>query len=419
MRIENLRQGPVGSWQRASADIVWEEALRPPQTVFFETPTRFGSDLAPAPHAFLLAATIPALRRGETRVRVEGGVCPRLHDGLVRAMGLLSGWHGPGRRAPAIEATEEFALPPAGESRRALFLSGGVDSLDLLRADGAEDHGARSDRFRDAFCVEGFDIHWGPGERRTDLFERTLASLAPVAREAGVVLIPVRTNLRELDSGSAWLSEWLAAGTAAVAHAFARRIDRVAIASSAHETDVVPMGTHPELDPLYSSAELAVSHEGATERRIDKVARVAAWDTALRALRVCYQMDALAQSQRFNCGHCHKCVLTMLELVAAGRLAACPTFEANDVHPEMTNALRPTSASSFGYYRELLAPLRARGRADLAAAVAHKLAVHEEFERRRYRRPWWSRLRRKYPRRLAAWAWEQARVDETGAPARR
>jgi hypothetical protein len=177
------------------------------------------------------------------------------------------------------------------------------------------------------------------------------------------------------------------------------------------------MGTHPDLDPLYSSAALAVTHDGADERRIDKVARVARWDAALDALRVCYDLGALASTDRLNCGRCHKCVLTMLELVAAGALADCPGFAADDVRPYETNALRPTTASSAGYYRELLEPLRARGRADLAAAVAHTLAVLAEFARRR-REPNFGRrfARRRRERRLDAWAWTRARVDDAGVP---
>jgi hypothetical protein len=129
-------------------------------------------------------------------------------------------------------------------------------------------------------------------------------------------------------------------------------------------------------------------------------------------------MDALSRTRRLNCGRCHKCVLTMLELVAVGGLASCPTFDARDVRPEMTNALRPTTTSSLGYFRELLAPLRARGRGDLALAVAHKIAVHEAFARRKRERPWWSRLFPGYDRRLEEWAWEQAQVDSSGTPVR-
>ena len=207
--------------------------------------------LSPQPHAFLLAAAIPALRAGEARVRVEGGVCPRLRDGLTRAMEQLRAWHAPRRRVPRIEAAAPPVAAASGKERRALFLSGGVDSLALLRAGMG-----RPDGFRDAFCVEGFDIYAGPGEPRGDLFDRTLASLAPVAREAGVELIPVRTNLRDLDTGWAWLYEWLAAGTAAVAHAFSGRVGSVAIAASAHEADIVPQGTHPVRIGVYGDATL-------------------------------------------------------------------------------------------------------------------------------------------------------------------
>jgi hypothetical protein len=101
----------------------------------------------------------------------------------------------------------------------------------------------------------------------------------------------------------------------------------------------------------------------------------------------------------------------MLELLAAGRLAACPTFEFDDVTPEMTNALRVHTPSSIGYYRELLEPLRTRGRDDLVSALSHKLRVHEKFQRWRAAPAWARRLRWGRAGRLKRWAKQRARVS--------
>jgi hypothetical protein len=100
----------------------------------------------------------------------------------------------------------------------------------------------------------------------------------------------------------------------------------------------------------------------------------------------------------------------MLELLAVGRLAACPTFDFDDVTPEMTNALRVNTPSSIGFYRELLEPLRARGRDDLARALTHKLRVHEQLQGWRATPAWARRLRWGNDRRLRRWARRRARV---------
>jgi hypothetical protein len=410
LRIEEIGVESVAGARRARARIVWEEREREPRTLYFDVPEASAEGLRANPHAFLLAAAVPALRAGEARVRVAGTLCPSLVAGLREAMARLSAWFKPGRRLPEIEAELGFETARPGPARRALFLSGGVDSLALLRRNRLEEGTDGADSFRDAIFVDGFDIYFG-NEDGGDFFERALAQLTPIADEARLELLPVRTNLRALGPPMAWVDEWIAAGTAAVAHLFSHRFDRVSIAASPHVGDLIPMGTHPEIDPLYSSAGLRIEHDGVDERRIEKVARIADWPAGLRGLRVCWQ--GIRPDGPLNCSRCHKCVLTMLELLAAGRLGDCPTFDTSDVTLEMTNALRPTTASSIGYYRELLAPLRARGRPDLAEALEHKLAVHAEFQRRRNAPDWWRRLRWGSKRHLARWAHEAARVDAT------
>jgi hypothetical protein len=406
VRIDDFDTERAGEIRRVAASVVWEDTPRAPLRVFFEAPEPFGADLAPDPHAFVLAAAIPALRAGEARIRVEGALCPRLRAGLREAMARLSRWRGSHRRLPAIEATGGDAPASAGR-RRALFLSGGVDSLALLHRDRLSRPAGHEGAFQDGLFVDGFDVYWGPGGDGGDYYARALASLAPVAADAGVELIPVRTNLRDLDSAGAWLAEWLGAGTAAVAHAFSKRIGRAAIAASNYREDLVPQGTHPDIDPLYSAAGLTLSHDGADERRLERLARVATWDAGLRALRVCW--EGISPAGPLNCGRCHKCVLTQLELVALGRLRDCPAFAADDVTPDRTEVLRPTRDSSVGYFRELLAPLRARGREDLAQVLAGRIAAYEAFARRMRAPRWWRRLRWGGPRRLERRAWQEAR----------
>jgi hypothetical protein len=110
-------------------------------------------------------------------------------------------------------------------------------------------------------------------------------------------------------------------------------------------------------------------------------------------------------------------VLTRLELVALGRLRDCPGFPDEDVTVETTHALRPTRDSSVGYYREMLAPLRERGRADLAEALTRRIAAHEAYARRMRAPRWWRRLRWGGPRHLASRAWREARSGAGPSPA--
>jgi hypothetical protein len=191
-------------------------------------------------------------------------------------------------------------------------------------------------------------------------------------------------------------------------------VGRAAIAASLHRDDQVRVGTHPELDPLYSSEALEIRHEGGELRRIEKLALVADWPAGLSALRVCWA--GIHPEGPLNCSRCHKCVITMLGLVALGRLRDCPAFVAHDVTLAMTNALRVNTPSSMGFYRELIEPLRARGRSDLADALAHKLAVHARLQRWKAEPAWWRRLSGRSNRHLERRARRLAKLAPDAAP---
>lgn len=90
-----------------------------------------------------------------------------------------------------------------------------------------------------------------------------------------------------------------------------------------------------------------------------------------RYLRVCSRPagDAL------NCGHCQKCLLTRLMLVALGRGDEFESFPSGHLDAELIANLRLFSRSDIQPYLPLAPLLEARGRGDLAEAL-HKLDEH-------------------------------------------
>jgi hypothetical protein len=205
------------------------------------------------------------------------------------------------------------------------------------------------------------------------LFDRALSALQPIAQDAQINLIPVSTNIRHLDDDvTFWMYEFHGAALAAVAHALSRRINRVSVAGTMHIPCLEPWGSHPALDSNYSTADLQIRHDGLTLSRLDKVRLIAGWNTALHNLRVCTMNPA----RGLNCGHCEKCLRTMLELMACGKLDQTAAFPAQDVTADQV--LKITMGAEFpaAWYQELIAPLTERGRLDLARAIQIKLAEH-------------------------------------------
>ena len=371
MVLSEFERAVAGDRVRVRARVSWEDCDRPDREVFLEAPEPGAAGLVPNPDAFLVGCLVPAMHLGEARVAVRAPVCPELLENLETAMAVLHTWYGP-RYAPVpIEAPARPAPAPAA-SGTGLFLSGGADSLAALRRNHLRYPPGHPARAGHGFLVHGFDIG-GVKERGTKypVFDRARAAMDAVARDAGIALVPVYTNLRHLcDERELWLEKFFGAVLAAVGHGFAGRNHRVEIASSYDLPNLAPCGSHPLLDPLYGSSSVQVRHRDVALSRLDKLRVVAGWETAFQNLRVCLQNV----SDRLNCGWCEKCVRTMTALVALGCLDRTRAFVEDDVTPEFLARAKMTINHREPFYAELVTPLRARGRDDLADVIETRLA---------------------------------------------
>jgi hypothetical protein len=324
-------------------------------------------------HPFLVAAAIPAMKHGERRIHVAGAVCPMLRNGLETNMQRLRQWYGPERRPVTIESAERYTTPTTRTgSRTGVFISGGVDSLATLRWNRLNFPLETSGSMSDGLWVFGFEIE-DPAA-----FDRLTRAMMDIVRDARLTLIPVSTNVRALDGDWVfWRDEAQGAYLSAVAHAFAPRFTSVSIAGTFDVQNMRPWGSHPLLDSNYSTVDLHIRHDGVAWSRLTKTQLVADWDVALANLRVCNR-SADCRAGMLNCGRCEKCVRTMLALVALDVLADAPTFPEPDVSPPSVARVAINDPYVESCYRDLLAPLRDRGREDLVRAVASILARYEK-----------------------------------------
>ncbi|MCF8052786.1 MAG: hypothetical protein K9L59_16210 [Desulfobacterales bacterium] len=372
MRIENLTHTETEKTAAIRAKVRWEDCSQPDRDVFIETEAKFSGDLSVHLQPFVVGCLVPALHFGERRIAVDGSICPYLLEGLETVMALMQLWSGGAMQPLLIEPAGGDPPPEAEAPRAGMLLSGGIDSLAALRLATLRYGAGHPARPRDALLVHGFDIG-GVVERgaKYPVFERAKNAMAPVADEAGMEMIPVYTNLRHLcDDRDLWLNFFFGAVLAAVAHAFGRRMDLVYIASSYDLAHLHPCGSHPLLDPAFSSFGLRICHRDTALSRMEKLKIVSQWRTALDNLRVC-----LANvSDRLNCGRCEKCVRTMTGLAALGRLDATAAFVEDDVDCSMFDAFKIVIRERGLFYEEMIPYLRDRGRQDLVDCIRAKLA---------------------------------------------
>jgi hypothetical protein len=372
VKICDFQQLTSGDRCRVTAEVQWEDCGRPQQQVYYETASPFAADLTCSPNGFLVAAFIPAMRSGERRVAVEGPICPELRDGLQVAMRWLHQWHGDARRPITIEAElEPSPQHRPRQDRAACFFTGGVDSMATLRHNRLGFPPTHPCSIRDGIIIYGLEVD------REAAFDDVLASLSVVADDAGMTLLPVFTNVRSLElDWTFWEFEWEGAVYASVAHALSKRLTIASVSSTYDIPHMTVLGSHPLLDPNYSSASLRVRHEGVTMSRLDKLRLIADWPVGLDRLRVCNVVEKYRQ-ETINCGRCEKCIRTMLGLAAIGVLHKTKAFSGRDLTPDavVTNA-QIHSPHLETFYRELVEPLATQARHDLAHAVQHVLSKH-------------------------------------------
>lgn len=376
MRIENLRSTNAGGRARVSATVIWENTGRDDYEVYFETEGEFSENLSCNPNAFMLACAVPAMHYGEKRVFIDAEICPELREGLTVALGWLRNWFDKSIQLPIIEAKTISAYNPRDKPGRAgFFFSGGIDSFATLASNRANFPADHPRSIKDGLLVYGLE------QDIPEIFELVKESLSVAASVVGITLVPVYTNLylpyREEDSKNHWEFWWgrfMGAALASVAHTFASRYFEVSISPDYDIPHQVPHGSHPLIDPNYSSCELRIRHNGVAYSRFEKTRLIAEWGLPLDHLRVCNQYRRY-EPGKFNCGVCEKCVRTMLALLTVNALPRSAAFEADDVSREMVAKIS-LEPSSIHFYEELLEPLRECGRSDLATEVQHKIAEY-------------------------------------------
>ncbi|MEW5908603.1 MAG: hypothetical protein AB1659_02255 [Thermodesulfobacteriota bacterium] len=372
MELKDLALEKKEGRMRLRVTVNWEECDEPNRELYIETESLFAEALSENYHPFLVGCIIPAMHFGEKRIRLKEKVCPTLLEGLKIVQGLMIQWSKGKYRPISIESEILNSPRYAGSHRHgALFLSGGIDSLAALRT--ILDHYPKNHpgSVRDCFMIHGFDIG-GVIARglKYHVFDRAVSALSHISHDAGVELIPVYTNIRHLcDDRDLWLNKFFGAVLGAVAHAFSKRIHLAYIASSYDIPHLHPCGSHPLLDPSFSSSDLQIIHRDLAMTRMEKIRKVAAWDAAFQHLRVC-----LANvPDRLNCGKCEKCVRTMLELLAVGVLHKTDAFVEKDVFPEHLSAFSIRIRERESFYREILPLLAEKGRKDLVEKIEEKL----------------------------------------------
>lgn len=316
MRIDSPQVVVDGEYVSLQANVRFaHRTIAFPERLWFRYPGRFESLLYRGVEPFIVALSSLASFLREP-IDVEGPVSGRLHAGLDEYWTIYNRWY-PQRFSPLVLNCDGYAADAvAGQACGAAF-SGGVDSFFTLfrHTDGREVHPTHLIQY--ALFVHGFDIPLAD--------ERTYAVAAAAYEDAlatrGVQLVRVVTNLRQFVDPTNWENSHGSAlcGTALTLAAGLRRFF---VPSSKSYTTLEPWGSDPMIDPLLSTDQFQVIHDGAAYTRFDKLQAMQDWELIRPLARSCWKKpDGLR-----NCGRCTNCRQTMMVLAALGVLDKFETF---------------------------------------------------------------------------------------------
>jgi hypothetical protein len=332
--------------------------IRPDQ-IWFEVSDRYAAILTDSGNPWLACLLPLAVTLGEP-LRIDRPVDRKLYNNAQELMRIWVGWY-PHLHIVPIEADIVEAEHPITPGRMASFFSGGVDGFHtVLHFDALSDTNLH-DPIDDLIFVWGFDVPL----RNRDGFARIRDSLQSAAIDLGKELVVIATNLRETRCRKADFSNLAHASILSSAALVLNGLySKVLIPSSSSYEYVRPWGSHPKIDPLYSTSRTHFVHYGSEFKRLEKTAYIAQSDVAMHTLRVCWVSESGG-----NCGVCNKCYRTKTTLALYDALERCTTFEEKDLDLGEVAKIYSQRDVDIDYLRKIQAAAQRMGRQDIADAL--------------------------------------------------
>lgn len=182
------------------------------------------------------------------------------------------------------------------------FFTGGLDSFYTLLT--------HQEEITHLVFVLGYDV---PTE--SVFAKEVVERLGLIARGLGKELVVLETDLRKTSDRLIHWHMYHGCALAAAGQLLAPVIGKIYVPSTYTYEDLSPLGSHPLLDPLWSTTDLELVHHGLEKDRPQKALLVGNSELARQHLRVCWEN----RHGQYNCGECEKCIRTLVEFAVGGQ----------------------------------------------------------------------------------------------------
>lgn len=274
---------------------------------------------------FVALSLLPAMKLGVPLISEAPVSRSLLESGLPQIQRIYRLW----RKDKWNTAHPEFypiqvladAVEDLDDAGRAVgsFYSGGVDSsFSLVDA---------VDEVTDLLFIRDFETEFGP-----EADQQAISGVTRVAEAEGKRLIVAHSNGKVVfDELVSW-AHYHGGFLASIALLHQNHFTKMHIPSSYSILQLHSWGSHPLVDPLWSTRALKIVHDRVDISRIEKTAAIAEDPLLLENLRVCW-------SPVHNCGVCSKCIRTLLTLQLLGRYEHGSPFDRPPITPREISLL--------------------------------------------------------------------------------
>ncbi|MBA3723771.1 MAG: hypothetical protein H0W89_02640 [Candidatus Levybacteria bacterium] len=311
MYITNIKYTKEANGVIVSAAITFRG--KKTEQAYISVDNKYENFVAKDASPFLAAVLLPCMKTGEN-ISVDGSVSKQLLENMNRIQKLILSWKI-GFSAIEIKATQ--IVPDVHTPKHtASFFTAGVDSFYTY----LHNRDKKETKISHLILVHGFDIPL----TNEPFFKQVRETVELVAKEEKIEAIILKTNIGEIIEKRLIWDFAHGGALAAIALFLRRELKQVLIPGAVRNDQLFPYGTHPDLDPLWSTETVSINSDGGEHDRIGKITTlVSTSPLALQYLRVCTQNI----KGKYNCSRCFKCLMTMFYLQGSDALVKAKTFD--------------------------------------------------------------------------------------------
>jgi hypothetical protein len=369
--IEKIQSPESGNKIRLVGKVNYDKSTTQSERYWFEVQEDYADFLSQTGNPWLTCLLPLAVTFGEP-LCINLPVDRVLFENAQKRMHIWKEWY-PHLHIVPIEAELMEPATHKKHRKKASLFSLGVDSyFSLLKYD--EDAASSSvTPINDLIFIGGFDNNLD----RPGTFEKLQEIANKAASELGKRLIVISTNMRYTrfkETDYSYLSQ--ASILASALHALeGLEYKEVLLPSSCSFQQLVPYGSHPQTDVLFSTSLTKINHHGIEHDRVEKMQLVAQSDIAMQTLRPCWPLPSGE-----NCRACSKCFRTMATLEILGALDKCTAFGKSKLDLEALANVYLHKRGSI-YFEEIGSFAKKSGRKDIAEAIECSLKRSAKIEK--------------------------------------